>query len=63
MNFNFYSDNIFMNISMIISFVLFSFLMFLFIIFLISIFKKQKLQKIKSFRNLSVIIPAYNEEK
>ncbi|MFW6220617.1 MAG: glycosyltransferase [Nanoarchaeota archaeon] len=52
-----------MNISMGISFVLFSFLFFLFIIFIISLFKKQKFSKLKSFANVSVLIPTFNEEK
>jgi peptidoglycan-N-acetylglucosamine deacetylase len=62
-NIQYYSDNLFMNINMVIGAILFTFLSFLFITYLISLFKKEKNDFIKKKEPLSILIPAYNEEK
>lgn len=64
MNITLYSDNIFMNLSMIISFILFSFLSFLFATFIYSSIKRNKpIKEPENYPKLSILIPAYNEEK
>lgn len=60
MEFVWFIDNVYMNIFAIIMLILFMFLFFLFIVFILSLFKKQK--KIDFNPNISIIIPAYNEE-
>ena len=59
----FYSTNIFMDIGIIISFILFSFLMFLAIIFIVSRLKKKPSEDINyGFAPpVSIIIPCHNE--
>ena len=64
MNIHFFSDDIFMNLSVFVSFVLFSFLSFLFVTYILSLFKKKEFNKfVEKFPKLSIIIPAYNEEE
>ena len=64
MQITFFSDNIVMDIGMFISFILFLFLGFLFLTFVISLFKKEyKSRRWDKDPAVSIIIPAYNEEK
>ena len=64
MEIHFFSNDIYMNLSVIVSFVLFSFLSFLFITYILSLLKKKELRRYAGkFPNLSIIIPAYNEEQ
>src|SRR3989338_7419777 len=58
----FWSNNIAMNIGVIVSAILFLFLFFLFTIVLLSIFTRQKKYPALA-PHLSIIIPTYNEEK
>lgn len=62
MDLNLISDDILMNLFMLVGLVLFSFLMFLFISFLISLFRSTPYNKTGSDLPLSVLIPCYNEE-
>ncbi|MFH1134202.1 MAG: glycosyltransferase [Nanoarchaeota archaeon] len=56
-----FSDNIIMNFGAAVFFVLFCFLLFLFVMFIASLFVRER--KAKPFLpNISVVIPAYNEE-
>lgn len=60
---NYYSEDLIMNITMIVSFVLFSFLFFLLTSFIISQFRKvKKEKKLEKFYPISILIPCYNEE-
>ena len=60
----FFGDNLIMNISSIIFLILFIFLLFLFFTYIISILKKKKkYPELKEYPKLSILIPAYNEEK
>ncbi len=62
MEVTFFSDDIIMNIGIVIFMVLFAFLLFLFITFLISfLFRKKKQAPFAPM--VSVIVPMYNEEK
>ncbi|MCP3684164.1 MAG: glycosyltransferase family 2 protein [bacterium] len=63
-NFQFYSDDIIMNIGMGVFFILFSFLFFLFITAIIAVFKKRPAYEVpEKLPKISIIIPAFNEEK
>ncbi|MBD3202893.1 glycosyltransferase [Candidatus Woesearchaeota archaeon] len=61
MNVEFYSSNIILNFAMVISFISFIALLLMFIIVIASFFKKHKRYDFSP--NISILIPAYNEEK
>lgn len=54
-------ENLIMNLSSVLFLILFSFLLFVFLIFVISWFTKKRQMAFEP--NISIIIPAYNEEK
>ncbi len=60
-NIELYSKDIILNISIITFFIMFSMIMFMTIIIIIGLFKKRKYKKYEP--NISILVPAYNEEK
>jgi len=59
-----FSDDIVMNIGVVIFFILFVFLLFIFLTFIASLFvKKKKEKKFAKLPFVSVVVPVYNEEK
>ena len=62
MQVQFLSESVYMNLSMLVSFLLFIFLSFLFFTFIFSLFRKRNQLPMGEEPELSVLIPAYNEE-
>ena len=58
-----FSSNTFMNISGIIFIILFLFLFFIFLVYVLSFLRKKKKYQLEKKPHVSIIIPAYNEEK
>ena len=61
MKIEYFSDNIFMNIGIPISFIVFLLIFTIFILYFISLNKKRKFEDFRP--KISIIIPTYNEEK
>ena len=56
-----FTDDLVMNIGVVFFFVLFVFICFLFVMYVVSLFKRRRYAAYQP--GISIIIPAYNEEK